>query len=141
MHDTTYDTLIVTSLIYADPEMKELIKRILSIGHVSYEVLLPVRFLDMWEPAVLSIKREGYNIKCNGQRGVVITEKFQQATDISIPRDHPTEFSIQSAEGTKCNVKPAENSPSRDTIVLILRLFRTQAIEKSRARRWGIFFM
>lgn len=36
----------------------------------------------MWEPAVLAIKREGYSIKCNGQRGVVITEKFQQATAV-----------------------------------------------------------
>ncbi|KAF0898952.1 hypothetical protein E2562_012650 [Oryza meyeriana var. granulata] len=67
--------------ITCDPETKELIKRTLEIGHVSYEVQLPqVRFLDMWEPAVLAIKREGYSIKCNGQRGVVLTEKFQQAT-------------------------------------------------------------
>jgi hypothetical protein len=36
----------------------------------------------MWEPAVLAIKREGYSIKCNGQRGVVLTEKFQQATAV-----------------------------------------------------------
>lgn len=41
-----------------------------------------VRFLDIWEPAVLAIKREGYSIKCNGQRGVVITEKFQQGTAV-----------------------------------------------------------
>jgi hypothetical protein len=31
---------------------------------------------------VLAIKREGYSIKCNGQRGVVITEKFQQGTAV-----------------------------------------------------------
>jgi hypothetical protein len=37
----------------------------------------------MWEPAVLAIKREGYSIKCDGQRGVVITEKFQEATAVS----------------------------------------------------------
>ena len=36
----------------------------------------------MWEPAVLAIKREGYSIKCNGQRGVVLTEKFQKATAV-----------------------------------------------------------
>ncbi|VAH00047.1 unnamed protein product [Triticum turgidum subsp. durum] len=96
--------------ITCDPEMKELIKKILSAGHVSYEVLLPVRFIDMWEPAVLAIKREGYSIKCNGQRGVVITEKFQQATAINIPYGHPTEFSIQSADGAEYNLKPGENS-------------------------------
>ncbi|KAF6981566.1 hypothetical protein CFC21_000027 [Triticum aestivum] len=126
--------------ITCDPEMKELIKKILSAGHVSYEVLLPVRFIDMWEPAVLAIKREGYSIKCNGQRGVVITEKFQQATAINIPYGHPTEFSIQSADGAEYNLKPGENSPSRDSIVLILRLFRMKAVEKSKGRKKGIFF-
>uniref|UniRef100_A0A452XHM8 AIR9-like A9 domain-containing protein n=1 Tax=Aegilops tauschii subsp. strangulata TaxID=200361 RepID=A0A452XHM8_AEGTS len=70
--------------ITCDPEMKELIKKILSAGHVSYEVLLP----------------------------------------INIPYGHPTEFSIQSADGAEYNLKPGENSPSRDSIVLILRLFR-----------------
>ncbi|KAM3405729.1 hypothetical protein ACQJBY_000004 [Aegilops geniculata] len=126
--------------ITCDPEMKELIKKILSAGHVSYEVLLPVRFIDMWEPAVLAIKREGYSIKCNGQRGVVVTEKFQQATAINIPYGHPTEFSIQSADGAEYNLKPGENSPSRDSIVLILRLFRMKAVEKSKGRKKGIFF-
>ncbi|KQK08171.1 hypothetical protein BRADI_2g40100v3 [Brachypodium distachyon] len=126
--------------ITCDPEMKELIKKILSIGHVSYEVLLPVRFLDMWESAVLAIKREGYSIKCNGQRGVVVTEKFQQATAINIPYGRPDEFSIQSADGAEYSLKPAENSPSRDSIVLILRLFRMKAVEKSKGRRKGIFF-
>jgi len=126
--------------ITCDPEMKELIKKILSIGHVSYEVLLPVRFIDMWEPAILAIKREGYSIKCNGQRGVVITEKFQQATAINIPYGRPIEFSIQSADGVEYNLKPAENSPSRDSIVLVLRLFRMKAVEKSKGRKKGIFF-
>lgn len=126
--------------ITCDPETKELIKKILSIGHVSYEVLLPVRFIDMWEPAVLAIKREGYSIKCNGQRGVVITEKFQQATAINIQYGRPIEFSIQSADGAEYNLKPAESSPSRDSIVLILRLFRMKAVEKSKGRKKGIFF-
>ena len=36
----------------------------------------------MWEPAVLSIKREGYRIKYTGQGGVVITEKFHEATSV-----------------------------------------------------------
>jgi len=39
----------------------------------------------MLEPAVLAIKREGYSVKCNGQRGVV-TEKFQQAMTVWFPK-------------------------------------------------------
>ncbi|GJN37717.1 hypothetical protein PR202_gb26698 [Eleusine coracana subsp. coracana] len=120
--------------ITCDPETKELIKRTLEIGHVTYEIqvqLPQVRFLDMWEPAVLAIKREGYSIKCNGQRGVVITEKFQQATvvclyssEISIPSGSLSEFSITSADGVDYDLKPAENTLLRDTIVLVLRLFK-----------------
>ncbi|VAH55730.1 unnamed protein product [Triticum turgidum subsp. durum] len=114
--------------ITCDPQTKELIKKTLEVGHVSYQVQLPqVRFLDMWEPAVLAIKREGYSIKCNGQRGVVLTEKFQKATAINIPYgyERQTEFSIVSADGDEYNLQPADNNTSRDTIVLVLRLFRS----------------
>ncbi|KAK1661443.1 hypothetical protein QYE76_049602 [Lolium multiflorum] len=128
--------------ITCDPETKELIKKTLEAGHVSYQVLLPVRFLDMWEPAVLAIKREGYSIKCNGQRGVVLTEKFQQASAINIPwgDERATEFVIVSADGNEYNLQPAENAPPRDTIVLVLRLFRSMAVEKRRGRKKGLFF-
>uniref|UniRef100_A0A0E0BVV1 prolyl oligopeptidase n=1 Tax=Oryza meridionalis TaxID=40149 RepID=A0A0E0BVV1_9ORYZ len=126
--------------ITCDPETKELIKRTLETGHVSYEVQLPVKFLDMWEPAILAIKREGYSIKCTGQRGVVLTEKFQQATSINIPYGRPTEFLITSADGVEYNLKPAENALPRDTIVLVLRLFRIMAVEKRRGRKKSLFF-
>ncbi|EES02635.1 hypothetical protein BDA96_03G107200 [Sorghum bicolor] len=132
--------------ISCDPETKELIKRTLEIGHVTYEVqvqLPQVRFLDIWEPAVLAIKREGYSIKCNGQRGVVITEKFQQGTAIHIPYGHPTEFlitSAASADGVSYNLKPVENTLLRDTIVLVLRLFKNMALERRRGRKKGLFF-
>jgi len=129
--------------ISCDPETKELIKKTLEIGHMTYEVqvqLPQVRFLDMWEPAVLAIKREGYSIKCNGQRGVVITEKFQEATAIKIPYGHQTEFSIISVDGVDYNLKPAENTLLRDTIVLVLRLFKNMAVERRRGRKKGLFF-
>ncbi|XP_044974285.1 uncharacterized protein LOC123442340 isoform X2 [Hordeum vulgare subsp. vulgare] len=128
--------------ITCDPQTKELIKKTLEVGHVSYQVQLPVRFLDMWEPAVLAIKREGYSIKCNGQRGVVLTEKFQKATAINIPYgyERQTEFSIVSADGEEYNLQPADNNMSRDMIVLVLRLFRSMAVEKRRGRKKGLFF-
>ncbi|KAK8452183.1 hypothetical protein SEVIR_5G071300v4 [Setaria viridis] len=129
--------------ISCDPETKELIKKTLEIGHVTYEVQVQqpqVRFLDMWEPAVLAIKREGYSIKCIGQRGVVITEKFQQATAIQIPHGRQTEFLIISADGVDYNLKPAENTLLRDTIVLVLRLFKNMAVERRRGRKKGLFF-
>lgn len=38
--------------------------------------------MDIWEPAILAIKREGYSIKCNGPRGVVVAEKFSPSTNV-----------------------------------------------------------
>nr|XP_051222387.1 uncharacterized protein LOC127340673 isoform X17 [Lolium perenne] len=126
--------------ITCDPETKELIKRTLEARHVSYQVQLPVRY--MWEPAVLAINREGYGIKCNGRRGVVCTENFLQARAINIPSgyDRATEFVIVSASGEEYHLQPAENTPPRDTIVLVLRLFRSMAVKKKRGWRKGLVF-
>ncbi|RLM93230.1 uncharacterized protein C2845_PM08G07470 [Panicum miliaceum] len=72
--------------ISCDPETKELIKKTLEIGHVTYEV--------------------------------------QVQLPIKIPYGRQTEFSIISADGVDYNLKPAENTLLRDTIVLVLRLFK-----------------
>jgi hypothetical protein len=48
----------------------------------------------MWEPAVLAIKREGYSIKCNGQRGVVVTEKFQQSMTVWFPKPSSIKITV-----------------------------------------------
>lgn len=41
-------------------------------------------YLDIWEPATLTIKRDGYSIKCSGPSGVVVTEKFSSPTIVCI---------------------------------------------------------
>ncbi|KAM0839610.1 hypothetical protein ACQ4PT_060206 [Festuca glaucescens] len=99
-------------------------------------------FLDMWGPAVLAIKRDGYSIKCIGQHGVVLMENFQQATAINIPSGYErvTEFMIVSANGDEYNLQPAENMPPWDMIVLVLRLFRSMAAKKKRGWKKGLFF-
>ncbi|URE34382.1 hypothetical protein MUK42_06219 [Musa troglodytarum] len=125
--------------ITCDSEMQEQIKRTLSDGHGSYEVLLSTRYLDIWDPAILSIKREGYSIKCTGPRGVVVTEKFQPNTTIAIPYVHPTEFLIQGTNGEHL-LKTEDSSALRDTIVLTMRLFKVMAGEKRKGRKKGLFF-
>ncbi|KAJ8498645.1 hypothetical protein OPV22_009197 [Ensete ventricosum] len=125
--------------IPCDPEMQEQIKRTLSVGLVSYEISLSAKFLNIWEPAVLAIKREGYSIKCKGPRGVVVMEKFQPNTTILIPYGHPTEFLIQDASGDSL-LKTEVSSVVRDTIVLTMRLFKGMAGEKKKGRKRGLFF-
>lgn len=126
--------------ITCDPDMQEHIERTLNIGQVSFEVSLSARVLDIWEHAILAIKREGYSIKCNGPRGVVVTEKFVQATIISIPYGQPTELIIQCASGDEYLLRTDENSSFRDTIVLTMRLFKMRAVEKRKGRKKGLFF-
>lgn len=68
--------------ITCDPEMQSQIERAFYSGHASYKVSLSIGYLDIWEPATLAIKKEGYSIKCHGPNGVVITEKFSPSTTV-----------------------------------------------------------
>ncbi|XP_078174239.1 uncharacterized protein LOC144567920 isoform X2 [Carex rostrata] len=126
--------------ITCDVEMQEQIKKNLSVGHISYDIELSARFMDIWEQAVLIIKREGYSIKCSGPRGVVVVEKFEQATSINIPYGRPAEFIIQTAQNVDHVLRTAENGMLRDSIVLTMRLFKMMAVEKKKAKKRGLFF-
>ncbi|PKA56732.1 hypothetical protein AXF42_Ash012862 [Apostasia shenzhenica] len=125
--------------ITCDPIMQEQIEKTLSVGNASYEAALSARYLDIWEQAVLAIKREGYSIKCNGPRGVVVTEKFVPHTAITIPYGHPTEFSIQCSNGAEYLLR-SRDSWLRDTIVLTMRLFKKMAVEKKKWKKKHRFF-
>ncbi|KAF7813367.1 uncharacterized protein G2W53_034343 [Senna tora] len=132
--------------ITCDPEMQSYIEKTLFSGHASYKVSLSTGYLDIWEPAILAIKREGYSIKCSGPSGVVAAEKFSPSNNVVIPYGHVSEFIIISSSGAE-HILRAENSStdvsgSRDTIVLTLRLFilRLQAGEKRRGKKKGLFF-
>ncbi|KAL5725165.1 hypothetical protein ACHQM5_008339 [Ranunculus cassubicifolius] len=123
--------------IICDPETQEQIEKCLYSGIASYDVSLAAKYLDIWEPAILAIKREGYSIKCIGTRGVVVNEKFLQKTSVSIPFGHPTAFSII---GSAEHLLRTENSLLRDTIVLTMRFFIMRAVEKRKAKKKSLFF-
>ncbi|XP_059665546.1 uncharacterized protein LOC132311579 isoform X2 [Cornus florida] len=130
--------------ITCDPEMQSHIEKTLYDGQASYLVSLPTGYLDIWEPATLAIKRGGYSIKCSGSSGVVVSEKFSPTTSVNIPFGQDTEFSIIGSGGNE-HILRADNSSidtscSRDTIVLIMRLFIRRASEKRKGKKRGLFF-
>ncbi|KAL0300404.1 UNVERIFIED_CONTAM: hypothetical protein Sangu_3122500 [Sesamum angustifolium] len=90
--------------------MHNCIERTLYTGHASYKLSLSTGFLDIWEPATLAIKRDGYSIKCSGPSGVVVAEKFSSSTIVSIPYGSPTEFSIIDSQGTERILRVVANS-------------------------------
>ncbi|KAK2967778.1 hypothetical protein RJ640_022300 [Escallonia rubra] len=130
--------------ITCDPDMHSHVKKTLSSGHASYRVSLAslqTGYHDMWEPATLAIKREGYSIKCNGRSAVLITEKFSPATIVTC--GNPSEFSIIDAGGEhvlRSESTLTDISSSRDTIVLTIRYFIAKAGEKKKGKKRGIFF-
>ncbi|KAJ0081150.1 hypothetical protein Patl1_12426 [Pistacia atlantica] len=130
--------------ITCDPDMQNHIEKTLYSGHVSYKVSLSTGYLDIWEPATLAIKREGYSIKCSGPSGTVITEKFSLTTNVAISMQSAVEFVI-TGSGNDGQVLRADSSStdvscSRDTIVLTLRLFIRRAVERRKGKKRGLFF-
>ncbi|KAK7278336.1 hypothetical protein RJT34_23364 [Clitoria ternatea] len=130
--------------ITCDAEMQNYIEKAFYSGHASYRVSLSTGYLDIWEPATLAIKKEGYSIKCSGPNGVVITEKFSPSTTVVIPYGHISEFIIIGSSGAEHFLRAENNSTdvsgARDTIVLTLRLFILRAGEKRRVKKKGLFF-
>ncbi|XP_017242292.1 uncharacterized protein LOC108214672 isoform X2 [Daucus carota subsp. sativus] len=129
--------------IACDPEMHNIIRRNLQAGQASYRISQSVGYLDMWESAILVVKKEGFNIKGTGSSTSLVTEKFSSATSVVVPCGHPTEFSIISG-GVEYHLQ-AENSPeditgARDTIVLTLRLFIVRAGNKKKGKKKVPFF-
>ncbi|XP_050370263.1 uncharacterized protein LOC126788332 [Argentina anserina] len=120
--------------ISCDPEMQSQIQKILQKGHGSFPVFEFTGFLDIWEPATLAIKRGAYSIKRSSESSVVVAEKFSPNTFVSIPYGSPSEFMITDSDISGANadhlLKTDDTIGSRDTIVLILRLFILRAVER-----------
>jgi hypothetical protein len=130
--------------ISCDPELNQHIERNLYNGHATYRVSLWARYLDIWEPATLAIKREGYSIKGIAPNAAVITEKFSTSTVVNVTCGNPIEFSINGVGGVERVLRADESSQdiscSRDAIVLTLRLFVMRAGEKKKGKKRGLFF-
>ncbi|XP_022856783.1 uncharacterized protein LOC111377875 isoform X1 [Olea europaea var. sylvestris] len=140
--------------------MQNCIEKTLYSGHASYKLSLSTGYLDIWEPATLAIKRDGYSIKCNGPSRVVVTEKFSPSIIVSIPYGSPTEFFIIDSQGIEhllrvehssadisgyvCFLQALNNchvwNRSRDTVVLTLRSFIIKAVEKKKGNKIGFLF-
>lgn len=132
--------------ITCEPEMQNVIKKTLHIGHASYLVSMlklnvQVEY-NMWEPATLVIRRDGFSIKGTETSFGSVSEKFSPATTVSIPCDSPTEFSIIGSGGVEHFLRAEDSAAdiacSRDTIVLTLRQFIKKAGEKKKKK--GLFF-
>ncbi|GAA0141650.1 hypothetical protein LIER_02749 [Lithospermum erythrorhizon] len=127
--------------ITCDLEMHNCISRSIDSGHVSYSVSLSIGYIDMWDLATLSIKKNSYSIKSSGPSGVVVSEKYSLSTAAIIPFGSPMEFIIVDRVGDEHRLRAdsTEISSCRDTIVLTLRYFILQAKKKKSKKRRKFF--
>ncbi|AED91302.2 transmembrane protein [Arabidopsis thaliana] len=129
--------------ITCHPEMQSHIEKSLYNGHALFKVSYSIGYLDIWEAATLSIKKEGYSIKPTNDP--VITEKFSSSTNIVIPFDQPADFVIIGTDGEEHLCRVVDNdatdlSCSRDTIVLTLRLFLKKTLQRKKGKKKGFLF-
>ncbi|XP_021767496.1 uncharacterized protein LOC110731887 isoform X2 [Chenopodium quinoa] len=113
--------------ITCDPAMQSHIEQNWRNGQASYKVSVSTGYLDIWEPATLTIKREGYSIKGSGSNSLAVNEKFLPGTTVTITHGHLLEFSIFSPSDVehlmRAETTITDIASMRDTIVLTLKLF------------------
>ncbi|KAL1191262.1 hypothetical protein V5N11_001495 [Cardamine amara subsp. amara] len=128
--------------ITCHPEMQSHIEKNFYNSHALFKVSYAIGYMDIWEGATLSIKKEGYSIKPNNDP--VITEKFSSSTAVVIPFDQPADFVIFGPDGMehlfRVENDPTDFSCSRDTIVLTLRLFLKKALLRKKGKKKGFLF-
>ncbi|ESQ40792.1 hypothetical protein EUTSA_v10012799mg [Eutrema salsugineum] len=128
--------------ITCHPEMQSHIEKSLYNSHALFKVSYSIGYMDIWEAATLSIKKEGYSIKPSNDP--VITEKFSSSTAVMIPFDQPADFVIIGPDGVEHLFRVDNDAPdlscSRDTIVLTLRLFIKKAVQRKKGKKKGFLF-
>ncbi|XP_022948179.1 uncharacterized protein LOC111451815 isoform X2 [Cucurbita moschata] len=116
--------------IKCDPDMQLEIDTYLSKSQATFSVLLLV-LSENWEPASISLRRSGYQIKMGNTDAVVIAEKYSRELSLKIPPGMSTQFVLTCSDGSSLPFN-AYDVRMRDTLVLTLRMFQSKAMDDRR---------
>ncbi|XP_023526135.1 uncharacterized protein LOC111789703 isoform X4 [Cucurbita pepo subsp. pepo] len=86
--------------IKCDPDMQLEIDTYLSKGQATFTVLLLIDLSENWEPASISLRRSGYQIKMGNTEVVVIAEKYSRELSLKIPPGISTQFVLTCSDGS-----------------------------------------
>ncbi|KAK1412850.1 hypothetical protein QVD17_34398 [Tagetes erecta] len=127
--------------IVCDPDTHDHIRKAMQAGYAEHRLSLHTGFLDIYEPVTLVIKKDGITIKAVN---TTINEKFSPTTIVSIPNGNPVEFSVNGLGSIERRFRVeqelAAGISSRDAIVVTIRYFIKQAVEKTKTKKKGLFF-
>ncbi|XP_047315023.1 uncharacterized protein LOC124918980 [Impatiens glandulifera] len=121
--------------ITCEPDMQLEIDTCVSTGIATFTVLLWMDSSENWEPATLTLKRAGYEVKASGSEGVIISEKFSKDVSIQIPSGFTPQFVLTCSDGSSYPFSTYNDVKMRDTLVLTMRMFQSKALDE---RRKGI---
>ncbi|XP_057871763.2 uncharacterized protein LOC131078111 isoform X1 [Cryptomeria japonica] len=122
--------------ITCDPTMQEQIECYFFAGQAVFDVQLSVGMLDIWEPAVLTLERSTYEIKGTKPCRDVVHEKYTSELCIVIPYGHEAQFMITNLARQTIGLRLKEdNMRMRDAIVLTMKLFKKQALERRKGEK------
>lgn len=118
--------------ITCEPDMQLEIDTYVSTGIATFTVLLWVDSSENWEPATLTLKRAGYEVKSGGSEGVIISEKFSKDVSIQIPSGLTPQFILTRSDGSSYPFSTYNDVRMRDTLVLTMRMFQNKALDERR---------
>eukprot|EP00252_Welwitschia_mirabilis_P004821 TRINITY_DN15142_c0_g1_i1.p1 TRINITY_DN15142_c0_g1~~TRINITY_DN15142_c0_g1_i1.p1 ORF type:complete len:778 (+),score=183.57 TRINITY_DN15142_c0_g1_i1:609-2942(+) len=131
------DNKVTSGKITCEVEMRQRIEGYFFSRQATFDVQLSAGSLDIWEAAVLTIKKSSYDIKTNKRR--VVHDKYSSGLQIAIPYGNTAECVISSSDGKEHVIATPDDNQLRDTIVLTFRLFMKQALERRKGKRKGFF--
>ncbi|KAL9262505.1 hypothetical protein AKJ16_DCAP04956 [Drosera capensis] len=107
--------------ITCDPDMQSEIDSYLSKGQATFSVLMLVNSTENWEPATLTLRLSGFQVKLNKMESTQFVEMFTKDLSIKIPSGFSTQFVITISDGSShpfstYNDKARCNSPDHEKV-------------------------
>lgn len=118
--------------ITCDADMQEDIDAYISKGSATFGVLILLDSSENWEPATLSLRRSGFQIKDGKKQDVIISEKYSKELSIKIPGGLSTQFVLTCSNGSSYPFSTSNDIRMRDTVVLTMRIFQSKALDEKR---------
>ncbi|GAB2270758.1 hypothetical protein Dimus_005627 [Dionaea muscipula] len=115
--------------ITCDPDMQLEIDTYLSKGHATFSILMLVNTAENWEPATLTLKRSGFQVKINETGSTPIFERFSKDLLIKIPSGISSQFVLTIHNGSSHPFSTHNDVRKRDTIVLTMRMFQSKVLD------------
>lgn len=118
--------------ITCDEDMQEEIDAYTSKGMATFTVQILLDSSENWQPATLSLRRSGFQVKVDRKPDPIISEKYTKDLLIKIPSGLSAQFVLTCSNGSSYPFSTNDDIRMRDMIVLTMRIFQNKAFDEKR---------